>query len=154
MIDLVVNGESRRLEVPCNELLIDTLRERLGLCGTKRSCDVQICGACTVLLDGVAVSSCCTLTHDVGARSVLTIEGVEGPGGLHPVQHALVRCNAIQCGFCTPGIVMAALSYFEGPKDEDEDVAHYMEGNICRCTGYERVLEAITSLSEDGVPAE
>lgn len=146
-ITLTVNGVERRLAVEPSDLLIDVLRNRLSLKGTKRSCDVEVCGACTVLLDGLPVSSCTTLAVDADGRSVTTIEGVEHAGALSRVQQAFVDHAAMQCGFCTPGMVLATTALLEvNPKPSDEDIRHFLRGNICRCTGYIKILEAVKSL--------
>jgi carbon-monoxide dehydrogenase small subunit len=146
-IALTVNGVERRLAVEPSDLLIDVLRNRLSLKGTKRSCDVEVCGACTVLLDGLPVSSCTTLAVDADGRSVTTIEGVENAGTLSRVQQAFVDHAAMQCGFCTPGMVLATTALLDvNPKPSDEDIRHFLRGNICRCTGYIKILEAVKSL--------
>ena len=140
-----VNGRSRDLDIQPHETLADVLRNRLGLTGTKVSCDVQVCGACTVLVDGLPVSSCTYLAYEARDREVLTIEGLAPPGAeLHPLQQAFIEENAFQCAFCTPGIILAAKSLLDERPDatRDEIVAH-MEGNLCRCTGYRPILAAI-----------
>jgi carbon-monoxide dehydrogenase small subunit len=143
-IDVTVNGEKHRLTVPSHELLIDCLRDRLGLLGVKRSCDVQVCGACTVLLDDRPVSACTVLAFEARGRHVRTIEGLARGDELHPIQEAFVEHGALQCGFCTPGMIMASVALLEeNPRPTAEQVKHYMRGNICRCTGYKRILEAI-----------
>jgi aerobic-type carbon monoxide dehydrogenase small subunit (CoxS/CutS family) len=146
-ITLTVNGVERRLAVEPSDLLIDVLRNRLSLKGTKRSCDVEVCGACTVLLDGLPVSSCTTLAVDADGRSVTTIEGVENAGTLSRVQQAFVDHAAMQCGFCTPGMVLATTALLDvNPKPSEDDIRHFLRGNICRCTGYIKILEAVKSL--------
>lgn len=142
-IKLSLNGEERSVEVEDNLLLIDLLREGFGLTGTKLSCDLQVCGACTVLVDGRAVSSCTTLAAEADGRSVTTIEGLGRPGALHPVQEAFLAHGALQCGFCTPGMVMATVALCQECPDAGSDtVAEYLKGNICRCTGYVSILAA------------
>jgi carbon-monoxide dehydrogenase small subunit len=146
-IALTVNGECREAEIEPRELLIDVLRDRFGLKGTKRSCDVQVCGACTVLLDGLPASSCSTLAADADGRDVLTIEGVASDGELDPVQRAFVEHGALQCGFCTPGFVLAVKALLRlNPAPSEEEIRHFLRGNICRCTGYIKILEAVKSL--------
>ena len=144
---MVVNGTPRDLVVPAQELLLDTLRGRLDLTGAKRSCDVQVCGACTVLVDGLLVSSCTTLAVDVDGRSVLTIEGVADGEQLSRVQRAFVEHGGLQCGFCTPGMILATTALLEtNPKPSESEIRHFLRGNICRCTGYVKILEAVKSL--------
>jgi carbon-monoxide dehydrogenase small subunit len=141
---VTVNGERHELAVPPWETLLECLRERLGLLGTKKSCDVQVCGACTVLLDGRPVSACTVPAFEARGRSVATIEGLARGDELHPVQEAFVEHGALQCGFCTPGMIMATVALLaEIPQPTAEQVKHYMRGNLCRCTGYKRILEAI-----------
>jgi aerobic-type carbon monoxide dehydrogenase small subunit (CoxS/CutS family) len=143
-----LNGKAVAAAVAANELLIDVLRDRLGLKGTKRSCDVEVCGACTVLADGLPVSSCTTLAVDVEGKSVLTIEGIAAGGELSRVQQAFVDHGALQCGFCTPGMVLATTALFElNPSPTEAEIRHFLRGNICRCTGYIKILEAVRSLA-------
>jgi carbon-monoxide dehydrogenase small subunit len=149
-VDFSVNGAAVSVEVEPRELLIDVLRERLALKGTKRSCDVQVCGACTVLVDGMPVSSCTTLCADMQGRSVTTIEGVARDGTLDPVQRAFIAHGALQCGFCTPGMILTVKALLaEHPQASDDTIRHYMRGNICRCTGYVKIMEAIQDLVRD-----
>ena len=139
-----VNGQPHELWVEPRETLLDVLRNRLGLTGTKRSCDVQVCGACTVLVDGMAVSSCTYLAYEARGKDVLTIEGLAEGDRLHPLQQAFIDHAALQCGYCTPGMILAAKALLdENPDPTVEQVKHYMRGNICRCTGYKKILEAI-----------
>jgi carbon-monoxide dehydrogenase small subunit len=146
-VDLTVNGEPVSLEIEPRELLIDVLRERLALKGAKRSCDVQVCGACTVLADGLPVSSCSTLCADMHGRGITTIEGLVKGGELDPVQRAFIAHGALQCGFCTPGMILAVKSLMAlHPRPSDETIRHYLRGNICRCTGYAKIMEAIRDL--------
>ncbi len=145
-ITFVLNGREHQLDVAPCDLLIDVLRDRLNLKGTKRSCDVEVCGACTVLRDGMPISSCTTLAADVDGKSVLTIEGVAG-AQLSAVQQAFVSHGALQCGFCTPGMVLAVTSLLnEDPHPSEQKIRHYLRGNICRCTGYVKILDAVKSL--------
>jgi len=146
-VDFTVNGEAVSLDLEPRELLIDVLRERLCLKGTKRSCDVQVCGACTVLVDGMPASSCSILCADMQDRSVTTIEGVATGGTLDPVQRAFIAHGALQCGFCTPGMILTVKALLaQHPDASDETIRHYMRGNICRCTGYVKIMEAIQDL--------
>ena len=143
-IELTVNGRGVTMEIPPQLMLLDLLRDRLSLKGAKRSCDLQVCGACTVLVNGKAVSSCTFLAYEARDAEVLTIEGMADGNRLHPIQQAFVDNGAFQCGFCTPGMILAAKSLLdEVPQPSAEKVKEYMQGNICRCTGYRKILEAI-----------
>jgi carbon-monoxide dehydrogenase small subunit len=127
-------------------MLIELIRDRLGLTGTKKSCDVQVCGACTVLLNGRPVSACTLPAFEARHASVLTIEGMASGETLHPIQAAFIEHSGFQCGFCTPGMVLATKALLdENPTPSEEEIKHYMRGNLCRCTGYKRILEAITT---------
>lgn len=142
-IDFHLNGEDVGSDIEPNELLIDLLRERHGLTGTKRSCDVQVCGACTVLVDGAPVSSCCTLASDVDGRAVTTIEGFAAGEAFGRFEDAFVRHAAVQCGFCTPGLMLTLKAMDDaGDVRTIEDVQHGLSGNLCRCTGYASILAA------------
>jgi aerobic-type carbon monoxide dehydrogenase small subunit (CoxS/CutS family) len=145
LISLNVNGQVRRVDVLPQETLAMTLRYKLGLTGTKLSCDRAECGACTVMIDDVTHYSCSTLTHAVRARKVVTIEGLRGPNGeLHPVQQAFVEELSPQCGFCTPGQVVAAVALLKkNPKPTREEARHAMSGNLCRCAAYDNYLNGI-----------
>ena len=139
-----INGQQNETLVRPEELLIDFVRERLGLTGTKRSCDMEICGTCTVLLDGRAVSSCSLFAFELDGKDVTTIEGLESPDGLHPLQKAFIECGGFQCGFCTPGMILLAKSLLtENPDPTREQICAYMDANICRCTGYQMIIESI-----------
>jgi len=139
-----LNGTRVSLSILPDELLLDTLRDRLGLTGTKQGCEIGECGACTVLLDGKPVCSCLMLAASVNGRRVLTIEGLKGPDGkLHPVQEAFVESGAIQCGFCTPGMILSVKALVdENPDPTREDVVTAIAGNLCRCTGYTKIIDA------------
>ena len=144
---LTVNGTPRELVVPANELLLDTLRERLGLTGAKRSCDVQVCGTCTVLVDGEAVSACTYLTCDAGGREVLTIEGFAEDPEFAEFERAFVDGAALQCGFCTPGFVLTLKALRDaGELRSREDAIAGLDGNVCRCTGYKAIVAAAEAL--------
>ncbi len=148
-ITLTVNGGPHILTIEHRETLLDMLRSRLGLTGTKLSCDVQVCGACTVLVDGLPVSSCTYLAYEARGKQVLTIEGVADGDRLHPLQQAFITHAGLQCGFCTPGMILAAKALLdETPRPTVDDIKHYLQGNLCRCTGYTKVLEAIVAASE------
>ena len=143
-IEFTVNGRGVAMEIPPQLMLLDLLRDRLSLKGAKRSCDLQVCGTCTVLVNGRAVSSCTFLAYEARGAEVLTIEGMADGNRLHPIQQAFVDNGAFQCGFCTPGMILAAKSLLdEVPQPSVEKVKEYMQGNICRCTGYRKILEAI-----------
>ncbi|HEX9495757.1 MAG TPA: (2Fe-2S)-binding protein, partial [Candidatus Limnocylindria bacterium] len=147
-IALTLNGTERRIEVEDQVLLIELVRG-LGLVGTKLSCDTQVCGACTVLLDGRPVSSCTTLAIESDGRTVETIEGLASGSTLHPIQQAFVDRFAFQCGYCTPGMIMAAKALLdEQPAPDAPAVRHWMEGNICRCTGYGTIVEAVLDAAD------
>ena len=145
ILEMRLNGQPTSVEVlPC-ETLAEVLRERLGLTGTKVSCDVQVCGACTVLVDGLPVSACTTLAYEARGRDVLSIEGLVGARGeLHPIQQAFLEEFAFQCGFCTPGMILAAKALLDDRPDAgEEEIVEHMDGNICRCTGYVPILQAV-----------
>jgi aerobic carbon-monoxide dehydrogenase small subunit len=143
-IAITVNGETHELEVEPRELLVYVLRERLGLTGTNVGCDTSSCGACTVLLDGESVKSCTLLAVQADAREVTTIEGLSENGGWHPVQQAFHEQHGLQCGYCTPGMVMAAVSLLrEHPDPSEEEIRNGLEGNLCRCTGYVNIVKAV-----------
>jgi carbon-monoxide dehydrogenase small subunit len=148
-VSFTLNGKLQEMEVEPHELLLDVIRDRLGLTGAKRSCDVQVCGACTLLVDGRPVSACTTLAFEVRGRSVLTIEGLAANGKLHPLQEAFIEHGGFQCGFCTPGMILAAKALLdENPRPTQEELKHFMHGNICRCTGYKKIIESIMAAAE------
>jgi len=145
-VALRVNGELRRLALDPRATLLDTLRERLGLTGTKKGCDRGECGACTVHVDGRRVLSCMTLAALVRDREVTTIEGVAAHANLHPVQAAFIEHDAFQCGYCTAGQVMSAVACIaEGHTGSDEEIAEFMSGNICRCAAYPQIRAAVAA---------
>jgi aerobic-type carbon monoxide dehydrogenase small subunit (CoxS/CutS family) len=145
------------LRIEPRETIAEVLRERLALTGTKVSCDAQVCGACTVLVDGLAVSACTYLAVDADGRAVRTVEGLATEAGLAPIQQAFIDHAGFQCGFCTPGMLMAATALLEeDPSPTREAVIHGMEGNLCRCTGYAHIIDAIVAAAEpprEGGPA-
>jgi aerobic-type carbon monoxide dehydrogenase small subunit (CoxS/CutS family) len=150
-IHLVVNGKPYKLEVESSETLAQTLRETLGLTGTKVGCDHGACGACTVIADGAAILSCMTLTADCSGKSILTIEGLEGAngGGLHPLQQAFIDNTAFQCGFCTPGTIMSAKALLdENPTPTEEDIKQALAGHYCRCISHYFVIKAVKEAAE------
>jgi carbon-monoxide dehydrogenase small subunit len=147
-VRLRVNGEVRELDLDDNALLLDVLRGTLGLTGTKRSCDVQVCGSCTVLVDGRPVSSCCYLAHDARDRDIVTIEGFAREQLFAQLSEALARRNAFQCGFCAPGFMMTLKPLLEeGRLRSRDDVRQELSGNICRCSGYRAILDAVDEVA-------
>jgi carbon-monoxide dehydrogenase small subunit len=148
-IRIKVNGRWQSLSVLGSDLLVDVLRERLGLTGTKKGCGKGDCGACTVLMDNLPVNSCLVLAVQADGREVLTIEGL-GEKALHPIQKAFVEKGAIQCGYCTPGMVLSAKALLDGdPTPSDDEIRKAISGNLCRCTGYVQIVEAIKSLKAE-----
>jgi len=151
LIQLNVNGELYEVAVHEHRTLAEVLREELDLIGTKEACNQGDCGSCTVILDGKTVTSCLTLAVEADGREVRTIEGISDGGELNPVQKAFVEYGAIQCGFCTPGMVMSATALLEeNPNPTEDEVRMGIAGNICRCTGYTKIVEAILAVSEGG----
>lgn len=143
-VRLRVNGRDVSLDIEPRETMAFVLRERLGLTGAKISCDSQVCGACTVLVDGRSVSGCTYLAVDAEGADVETVEGLAKNGTLTAVQQAFIDCGAFQCGFCTPGMVMAATELLrDNPRPSRSEVVEHLEGNICRCTGYEPIVSAV-----------
>ncbi|MFN8520590.1 MAG: (2Fe-2S)-binding protein [Chloroflexota bacterium] len=158
-VAVVVNGTPRTVTVEPRRLLVQLLREDLGLTGTHVGCDTSQCGACTVHLDGVAVKSCAVLAVQADGSAVTTIEGLAPDGGLHPLQQSFWEQHGLQCGFCTPGMIMCAADLLAHDPDPDEaTVRHAIEGNMCRCTGYHNIVKAVmaaaaTARTEDATPA-
>ena len=151
MIDFILNGAPVNLDVPPEMPLLWALREQAGLTGTKFGCGIGDCGACTVHLDGTAVRSCSVPVGTVVGRSVTTIEGLAGSGALHPVQQAFADHGGLQCGFCTPGLIVAAVGLLDqNPDPTEEEVKYAIGGNLCRCTGYSKVVEAILAAAGAG----
>ena len=152
-ISCIVNGEPVKAKVQPAERLVDLLRNRLDLKGTKTGCEEGDCGACTVLVDGVAVNSCLYPAVEAAGRTVTTIEGLQGTNGeMHPAVNAFVEQGAVQCGFCTPGMVLRAYAFVrENPNPTEEQIRRSVEGNICRCTGYVKIVDAVRRLAKEGV---
>ena len=147
-VELNINGDTYEVLVASNQTLLEVLRENLGLIGTKRGCDLGACGACTVLLDGEAHLSCLMLAMDGVGREILTIEGLSQDGELHPLQSAFVERGGVQCGFCTPGMIMTAKGILDEEKHPTEEIIKKkMAGNLCRCTGYKKIIEAVMSVA-------
>jgi len=148
-VSVTVNGVSREADVEPRTLLVYFLRETLGLTGTNVGCDTSSCGSCTVLLDGVSVKSCTVLAAQADGREVATIEGMASDGQMHPLQDAFHRNHGLQCGYCTPGMIMAAASYLkENPDPTEEQVRESLEGNLCRCTGYQNIVKSILDAAQ------
>ena len=148
VLTLTVNGEPRELLIDPRRTLLDVLRNQLELRGTHRGCDTGNCGACTVILDGRLVTSCMVLAADCDGAEVLTVEGISPDGQLHPVQRALVEQGGIQCGYCTPGMVMASIALLNtNPHPTEADVRMGLAGNLCRCTGYKKIVEAVLAVA-------
>jgi len=144
LLRMTVNGRPTELEIEPREILLDVIRDRLGLTGAKRSCDVQVCGVCTVLLNGIPVSACCTLAYEANGKSVETVEGLAFAGQLHPIQRAFIEKGALQCGFCTSGMLLATKALLaDYPHPTPEQIKHELAGNLCRCTGYWNIIEAV-----------
>jgi carbon-monoxide dehydrogenase small subunit len=164
-ITLIVNGREHRLEVKANELLLNVLRERLQLTGTKYGCGLGECSACTVLLDGRPILSCQTLAVTVSGRSITTIEGIAGAAGtgesapgpapaLHPLQEAFIEEGAVQCGYCTPAMILTAKALLDrNPDPSTDDIRHALRGNLCRCTGYVSIVRAVKAAARRLKPA-
>ena len=144
MIELKVNGESYETAIDSHRTLLEVLRENLGMTGSKEGCDLGACGACTVIVDGKAVLACLTLAADAHGKNITTIEGLAKEGKLHSLQQNFVDYGAIQCGYCTPGMIMSAKALLdENPKPTEAEIKRGISGNLCRCTGYTKIIEAI-----------
>jgi aerobic carbon-monoxide dehydrogenase small subunit len=145
-VSLAVNGVRHELDLEPRELLVYVLRDRLGLTGTNVGCDTSSCGACTVLVNGESVKSCTVLGVQADGVDVTTIEGLADNGALHPIQQAFHERHALQCGYCTPGMVLATASLLaDNPEPTEAEIRHALEGNLCRCTGYQNIVEAVQS---------
>jgi carbon-monoxide dehydrogenase small subunit len=148
-VAITVNGVRREADLEARTLLVDFIRDEVGLTGTKIACDTSQCGACTVHLDGKAVKSCTVLAVQADGGAVTTIEGLASNGAMHAVQEAFHETHALQCGFCTPGMIMAAVDLLaESPSPSDDEIRHALEGNLCRCTGYENIVRAVHEAAE------
>ena len=147
-VELHINGDNYDVLISPNETLLDVLREKLGLMGTKKGCDLGACGACTVLVDGEAHLSCLMLAVDAAGREIVTIEGLSKNGELHPLQDAFIQKGALQCGFCTPGMILTAKAALdEDASPSEEAIRRKIAGNLCRCTGYKKIVEAVSSVA-------
>ena len=143
-VEMVVNGVRQSGEVEDRTLLVNFIRDSLGLTGTHVGCDTTQCGCCTIHMNGHAVKSCTVLAVQANGADVVTIEGLAKNGNLHPVQQAFTECHALQCGFCTPGMIMQTVDFLkENPNPTDEEIYHGLEGNLCRCTGYINIVKAV-----------
>jgi carbon-monoxide dehydrogenase small subunit len=143
-VNLIVNGRPQRLQIEAQRLLVEVLREQLGLTGTHVGCDTSQCGCCTVLLDGEPVKSCTMLAAQADGATVTTVEGLAKDGARHPVQQAFIDCHGLQCGFCTPGMIMASVALLQRtPNPSQAQIEHALEGNLCRCTGYVNIVAAV-----------
>ena len=148
-IKVNINGNPYDLNVQPNTLLLDLLRNELGLTGTKRGCETGECGACTVILDGVTVNSCMVLAAETNGKSITTIEGLENNGQLHPLQESFMEEGASQCGFCTPGMILSAKVLLDNnPNPTEEEIRMAISGNLCRCTGYTKIVKAIKAAAQ------
>jgi carbon-monoxide dehydrogenase small subunit len=153
-LTLTVNGQEYEVEVEANRLLLQVLRDTIGLTGTKEGCSIGVCGACSVIIDGRLVSSCLTLAAACGGKKIETIEGLATNGKLHPLQQAFIEYGGFQCGICTPGQIMAAKALLdENPKPTVDEVKDWMSGNLCRCTGYYKILESIMAVVDNKIDA-
>jgi carbon-monoxide dehydrogenase small subunit len=147
---LLVNGRTREAEAPPGDTLLHVLRDMLGIFDAKEGCGEGVCGVCTVLLDGRPVSSCLVLAGSVGARPIVTVRGLERDGQLHPLQEAFLRHGAVQCGFCTPGMLLTTLAFLERhPAPTREEIRGALEGNLCRCTGYTKIVDAVEAYARE-----
>jgi carbon-monoxide dehydrogenase small subunit len=148
LISLTVNDKIYEVAVNPNQTLVDLLRYQLELTGTKKGCEVGDCGSCTVIMDGKPVNSCLVLAVQANGRTIMTIEGLETDEGLHPIQESFVEKGAIQCGFCSPGMILTAKSLLDrNPNPDERDIRMAISGNLCRCTGYQKIVEAIQDAS-------
>jgi carbon-monoxide dehydrogenase small subunit len=148
-VELTVNGERREADVWAGESLLYILRERLGLAGSKNACEQGECGSCSVLLDGKLVCACLVLAAQADGHEVVTVEGLAPDGELHPVQEAFAQTGAVQCGFCTPGFVVATADLLErNPSPSDDEIREALSGNLCRCTGYAKIFDAVRLAAE------
>jgi carbon-monoxide dehydrogenase small subunit len=144
IVTLTINGRPRAVDVEPHRTLLEALRDTLGIFDAKDGCNEGVCGACTVLLDGRPVASCLVLAVATRGRPITTVRGLARDGDLHPLQEAFLRHGAVQCGFCTPGMLLTALAFLEGTPDADRDaIRHALEGNLCRCTGYTKIVDAV-----------
>ncbi len=150
-ISLIINGTEEQLQVPSNMTLLHALRDKLGFTGTKNGCEAGECGACTVLVDGEPMNSCLVLAVELNGREITTVEGLSENGKLTPLQQAFADLNAVQCGYCTPGMLMSATALLRRiPHPTETDIQEALLGNLCRCTGYQRIIDAVLKASRNG----
>jgi carbon-monoxide dehydrogenase small subunit len=150
-ISLIINGTEEQLQVPSNMTLLHALRDKLGFTGTKNGCEAGECGACTVLVDGEPMNSCLVLAVELNGREITTVEGLVENGKLTPLQQAFADLNAVQCGYCTPGMLMSATALLRRNSHPSEtDIQEALLGNLCRCTGYQRIIDAVLKASRNG----
>ncbi len=150
-ISLIINGTEELLQVPSNMTLLHALRDKLGFTGTKNGCEAGECGACTVLVDGEPMNSCLVLAVELNGREITTVEGLVKNGKLTPLQQAFADLNAVQCGYCTPGMLMSATALLRrNPHPSETDIVEALIGNLCRCTGYQRIIDAVLLASRNG----
>ena len=150
-ISLIINGTEEQLQVPSNMTLLHALRDKLGFTGTKNGCEAGECGACTVLVDGEPMNSCLVLAVELNGREITTVEGLAENGKLTPLQQAFADLNAVQCGYCTPGMLMSATALLRrNPHPSETDIVEALIGNLCRCTGYQRIIDAVLQASRNG----
>jgi len=151
-INLKINGQELEVLVEADDLLLDVLREKLFLTGARRGCDTSHCGACTVIMAGKLVHSCLVLAVSIAGQEISTIEGLEMDGNLHPIQEAFIRYGAFQCGYCTPGMILAGKALLdENPRPTEGEIKGSLDGNLCRCTGYQKIIQAILAVAEGKV---
>jgi aerobic carbon-monoxide dehydrogenase small subunit len=148
-IEVIINKKSYKLEVPAHRTLLDLLREELGLTGTKEGCGIGECGACTVILNGKTVNACLVLAHEVDGKEIITIEGLAEGEKLHPIQEAFMEVGGLQCGFCTPGMIISTKALLDAnPSPSDDEIKRAIAGNLCRCTGYTKIFESIRTAAK------
>ena len=148
-IELLINGTPSPVEVEPDDLLVDVLRDKLGWTGTKKGCGTGDCGACTVLLDGVPVTSCLVLAVAAEGKAITTVEGLEEDGELHPLQQAFIDAGAVQCGYCTPGLLLTGVALLDAnPHPTEDEIREGISGNLCRCTGYNKIVDAFKTASD------
>lgn len=149
-IELKVNGRIHNIEIEEDMRLLDVLRDKLGLTGTKEGCGEGECGACTVIMDGEAVASCLVMAFQAEGKEIVTIEGLEDENGIHPIQQAFIEEGAVQCGFCTPGMILSAKALLDkNPSPSRTEIREAISGNLCRCTGYNKIVNAVEKATKD-----